>query len=31
MAKKRASPRAVPAPNDDDGYQAVLADVSDLL
>ena len=30
MAKKRASSRAVPAPNDD-GYQAVLADVSDLL
>jgi predicted nuclease of restriction endonuclease-like (RecB) superfamily len=31
MAKKRASPRAVPAPNDDHGYPAVLADVSDLL
>jgi predicted nuclease of restriction endonuclease-like (RecB) superfamily len=31
MAKKRASSRAVPAPIDDDGYQAVLADVSDLL
>jgi DUF1016 N-terminal domain len=31
MAKKRASSRAVPATNDDDGYQAVLADVSDLL
>jgi predicted nuclease of restriction endonuclease-like (RecB) superfamily len=31
MAKKRASSRALPTPNDDDGYQAVLADVSELL
>jgi hypothetical protein len=31
MAKKRASSRAVPAPGDDDSYEAVLADVTDLL